>query len=82
MRPWIAHLISNTHALNDFKAYVAEIASDLNKKLTQCVRDGKLEEARNLAYEIKVYEDLGKGITHKILKDIEISEKEFKSWLQ
>ena len=27
-------------------------------------------------------EDLGKGITHKILKDIEISEKEFKSWLQ
>lgn len=27
-------------------------------------------------------EDLGKGITHKILKDIEISEEEFKSWLQ
>lgn len=65
MRPWIAYLISNSHALNDFQAYATEIVSDLNKKLTQLVRDDKLREARSVAYEIKVYEDLKKAVSRE-----------------
>ena len=65
MRPWIAYLISNSHALNDFQAYAAEIVSDLNKKLTQLVRNDKLREARSVAYEIKVYEDLKKAVSRE-----------------
>ena len=65
MRPWIAYLISNLHALNDFQAYATEIVSDLNKKLTQLVRDDKLREARSVAYEIKVYEDLKKAVSRE-----------------
>jgi len=66
MRVWIAHLISNLHALNDFRVYISEIVIDLNKKLTQLVRDGKVEEARSVAYEIKVYDDLRKAIGREL----------------
>ncbi len=66
MRVWIAHLISNSHALSDFQAYATEAIIDLNKRLTQFVRDDKLNEARSVAYEIKVYEDLKKAVNREL----------------
>ncbi len=66
MRVWIAHLISNSHALGDFQAYGTEAIIDLNKRLTQFVRDDKLNEARSVAYEIKVYEDLKKAVNREL----------------
>ncbi len=66
MRVWIAHLVSNAHALNDFRVYMTEIIADLNKRLTPFVRDGKLEEAQGIAYEIKVYEDLRKAVSREL----------------
>ena len=66
MRVWIAHLISNSHALSDFQVYVAEAIIDLNKKLTSLIRDGKMDEAQNIAYEIKVYEDLKKAVSREL----------------
>ena len=66
MRIWIAHLISNSHALSDFKVYTAEAVIDLNKKLTSLIRDGKMEKAQNIAYEIKVYEDLKKAVSREL----------------
>ena len=65
MRVWIAHLISNSHALNDFRAYIDEVVVGLNKRLTQLVRDDKIEVARSVAYEIKVYEDLKKAVSRE-----------------
>lgn len=66
MRVWIAHLISNSNALNDFRLYTTEIIANLNKRLTTLVRDGKLDEARSVAYEIKVYEDLRKVVSREL----------------
>ena len=66
MRPWIAYLISNSHALNDFQAYTTEAVSGLNNKLTSLVLDGKLEEARSVAHEIKVYKGLKKDVNREL----------------
>ena len=66
MRVWIAHLISNSHALSDFKVYTSEAVIDLNKKLTSLIRDGKMEDAQNIAYEINVYEDLKKAVSREL----------------
>ena len=66
MRPWIAYLVSNSHALNDFQAYATEAMIDLNKKLTSLIRDGKMQEAQNIAYEVKVYEDLKKAVSREL----------------
>ncbi len=66
MRPWIAHLVSNTHALNDFQSYVSEVVLGLSKRLTSLVHDSKMEEARSVAYEIRVYEGLKKDVNREL----------------
>lgn len=66
MRPWIAHIISNAPAYNDFHTYVNEILAGLSKSLTNAVRSDKMEKARGIAHEIQVYEDLKKAVSREL----------------
>ena len=62
MRVWIAHLISNSSAYNDFQDWVVGAIRGLNQALADTVRTGDMENARGIAHELKVYEDLQKSI--------------------
>lgn len=62
MRVWIAHLISNSSAHNDFQDWVVGAIRGLNQALADTVRTGDMESARGIAHELKVYEDLRKSI--------------------
>jgi len=66
MRIWIAHLISNSSAYNDFQDWVAGAVRGLNEVLADTVRTGDMESARGVAHELKVYEDLQKSVKREV----------------
>ena len=58
MRPWIEYLITNASACADFTEWTRDIDAELKTKLALAVRDDKMEEARALAHELKVYDTI------------------------
>ena len=58
MRPWITHLIGNANALSDFREAMRSSIASLNITLAKAVRNNEMEQARGIAHEIKVYEEL------------------------
>lgn len=68
MRPWMAHLISNTAAYNDFSTFVIGALNDLNKALVKAVRANDMELSRGIAHEMKVYEDLKNSVKREVLE--------------
>jgi hypothetical protein len=68
MRPWIAHLLTNSSAYGDFVVYTKEAVARLNKELTKAVLAEKPEAARGIAHEIKVYNELCESV-EKLLRE-------------
>ena len=62
MRPWIEHLITNAGAYNDFLIYAKEIDVSLKDKMHAEMMKNAIENARNLAAEIAVYQNLTRNI--------------------
>lgn len=66
MRLWIAHLISNSNARNDFRDFIVDAEKSLNQALAVAVRENEMEKARGIAHEIKVYEELKKSVRREV----------------
>jgi hypothetical protein len=58
MRPWIEYLLNNANACADFIVYTKESEHELGKKIKEAIVEDKVEEARYLAHESKVYEEM------------------------
>lgn len=66
MRPWMAHIVNNTGAYNDFHNWCMNAVLELNKALAIAVRAGEAEKSRGIAHEIKVYEDIQKSVKREV----------------
>jgi len=62
MRPWIEHLITNAGAYNDFLKYAKEIDASLKEKMHAEMMNNEIDNARNLAAEIAVYQNLVRNV--------------------
>lgn len=60
MRLWMECLLSVPGACDDFIAWAQGAEKDLHVKLTEAVREDRLQDAKSIAHEIEVYEGIRK----------------------
>ena len=62
MQYWIEYIIGNTSACEDFLKWIDSAEQTLNKALYDAVQSNDMDQARGIAHEIKVYENLRRAV--------------------
>ena len=75
MRTWIEHLITHEGAYNDFIEWADGIDTQLKKDLQKAVIGNKMVEARNIASEITVYNNIKRSIKSERQEHLSINNR-------
>jgi len=78
MRPWIEHLITNAGAYNDFLKYTKEIDASLKEKMHAEMMKNAIDNARSLAAEIAVYQNLMRNVKSEYTERVTLIEQKTK----
>ena len=66
MRYWQECLISNQAACDDFVKWAKDAEAELGKHLHKAITEEKMDEARGIAHEIEVYENMRKRFESEV----------------
>lgn len=66
MRVWIDYLYRSTAAYADFMAHLTEAISERQKRQQNALLENRLEDAKGLAHEIKVFTDMQQRFSNSV----------------